>query len=283
MTNLNEFTIKSPFAVDVSYYEPVMNWSQADPMPQHIIARATYGVRQDTEFLNHWSFAKERGIPRAAYHYWYGTPMYSHQTAKDGIGDQANNFIKQIMASGYSGVEPLWLDLEETGNTSVPNGRNYQALVKQWLDHVERETGHKPGIYSRKDQLFRMAIYDVMPTWIQDYQIWLAWYPNQIDQHDYLKRSDVNVYPAWLKESNLVMWQYTDGGKIGNLIMKDNHRPTTFDFNVCYPGYLESLSGAVSTSVSIGSKLVQDVQRLNDPLLASHVEELKSNFPEVFK
>ena len=242
----NTFTVKPNLAIDLSYYEPIMyeraDYEKVNPKPVHVIARATYGVRQDTSFKSHWAYWRGKGVPVAAYHYWYGTSMYSGQTASEGIGDQAENFIKQIMEAGYSGKEPLWLDLEEFGNTTVSNGKNYRALVKQWLDHVERETGQKPGIYSRADQLFRMAISGVMPDWIHDHNIWLAWYPDgaYIDRNTWFPTS-TKYRPSWLKDEKLVMWQYSDGGFIDGFIMTDNHQITTYDFNAMRQDYFESL------------------------------------------
>lgn len=245
----NTFRVKPPLAIDVSYYEPinfskVTDISKIDPLPAHVIARATYGVRQDTEFANHWRFFRSHGIPVAAYHYWYGTAMYAHQTAAQGVGDQAENFIRQILANGYTGEERLWIDIEEAGNTSVANGKAFRDLVKQWLDHVERELGQKPGIYSRKDQLERMMIAGKMPDWINDHDMWFAWYPDgpYIDRNEFYPTTG-KYWSSWLKK-DLVMWQYSDGRYIDGFVMSDNNRPTTFDFNVIYPGYLESLQGS---------------------------------------
>lgn len=247
----NTFLVKQDFAIDVSKYEPIWyeraDYSLVDPKPKHVIARATYGVRKDTEFINHWNYWRNKGIPVAAYHYWYGTPMYSNQTAADGIGDQANNFIAQIMLAGYTGKERLWLDLEETGNTTVSNGKTYRNLVKQWLDHVEREVGQRPGIYSRKDQLERMMIFGLMPSWINDYDMWWAWYPDgaYIDKNLWFPTS-TKYRPSWYNREP-VMWQYSDSGWIDGFIMKDNHQPTTYDFNVMLSGYLESLGASTPT------------------------------------
>jgi len=268
----NTFIVKQDFAIDVSYYEPIWYeravYSEINPKPKHVIARATYGVRKDTEFINHWNYWREHGVPVAAYHYWYGTPMYSGQTATEGMGDQADNFIAQIMAAGYSGKERLWLDLEEYGNTTVANGNTYRALVKQWLDHVERETGQKPGIYSRKDQLERMMVSNLMPTWINDHDMWWAWYPDgpYIDKNEWFPISS-RYRPSWYHREP-VMWQYSDGGWIDGFIMKDNHQPTTFDFNVMLDGYLESLGGATPPTnpppPPIGeTKMKKGTQKLN--------------------
>jgi len=245
----NTFIVKQDHAIDVSYYEPIWyeraDYGKVNPKPKHVIARATYGVRQDTEFVNHWNYWRDKGVPVAAYHYWYGVPMYSGQTASDGIGDQAENFIKQIRLAGYTGKEKLWLDLEEYGNTSVPNGKNYRNLVKQWLDHVEREIGQKPGIYSRKDQLERMMINNLMPDWINNHDMWWAWYPDgpYIDKNIWFPTS-TKYRPSWYHREPKV-WQYSDGGFIDGFIMKDNHQPTTYDFNVMLDGYLESLGEVV--------------------------------------
>jgi GH25 family lysozyme M1 (1,4-beta-N-acetylmuramidase) len=245
----NTFKVKPNLAIDVSYYEPIWyehaDYEKVNPKPLHVIARATYGVRKDTEFINHWNYWKSKGVPVAAYHYWYGTAMYSGQTAADGIGDQAENFIAQIMAAGYTGKERLWLDIEEYGNAAVANGLNFRLLVKQWLDHVERVTGQKPGIYSRKDQLERMAISGAMPPWINDYDMWWAWYPDgaYIDRNEWFPKTS-NYRPSWYHREP-VMWQYSDGGFIDGFIMKDNHQPTTYDFNSMLVGYLEELGGSV--------------------------------------
>ncbi len=244
----NTFIVKPDLAIDVSYYEPVWyeraDYALVDPKPKYVIARATYGVRQDTEFINHWNFWRSKGVPVSAYHYWYGTPMYSGQTAADGIGDQADNFVKQLMAGGYTGREKLWLDIEEAGNKTVPNGKTFRALVKQWLDHVEREAGQRPGIYSRKDQLERMAILGFMPSWINEYDLWVAWYPlgPYIDRNAWYPTTS-KYRPSWMKDP--VIWQYCEDGFIDGFIMRDNHQPTTYDFNTMRDGYLETIGATM--------------------------------------
>jgi len=251
----NTFIVKQPLAIDVSYYEPIWyeraDYDKVDPKPKHVIARATYGVRKDTEFINHWNYWRSKSVPVAAYHYWYGTPMYSGQTAADGVGDQADNFIAQVRLAGYTGKERFWLDIEEAGNKTVPNGKTFRVLVKQWLDHVERELGQRPGIYSRKDQLERMAINGVMPEWINDYDQWWAWYPfgPYIDKNPWYPTT-TKYRPSWLKKE-LVMWQYCEDGFIDGFIMKDNHQSTTYDFNACLDGYLESLGANMKGTVII--------------------------------
>ena len=241
----NTFLVKQDHAIDVSYYEPIWyehaDYEKVDPKPKNVVARATYGVRKDTEFLNHWEYWRRKKVPVGAYHYWYGTPMYPGQTAEEGIGDQAENFIRQIKVCGYTSKEKLWLDLEEYGNTTVPNGKHYRNLVKQWLDHVERETGQKPGIYSRKDQLERMMISGQMPDWINDHDMWWAWYPDgpYIDKNIWYPTSP-KYRPSWYHREP-VMWQYSEDGYVDGLIMKDNHQPTTYDFNMMLAGYLETL------------------------------------------
>ena len=241
----NTFIVKQDFAIDLSYYEPIWyeraNYDLVDPKPKHVIPRATYGIRQDTEFINHWNFWRGKNVPVGAYHYWYGTSLRAGQTPEDSVGDQAENFIAHIIAGGYSGKERLWVDLEEYGNTTVPNGNKYRNLVKQWLDHVERETGQKPGIYSRKDQLERMMVNGLMPTWINDYDMWWAWYPYgpYIDTNIWFP-TDPDYRPAWYNREPKI-WQYSQNGLIDGFIMSDNHQPTTYDFNVLLDGYLETL------------------------------------------
>lgn len=247
--------VKQPLAVDVSYYEPVSDWSLCDPQPAHIIGRASYGVRKDTYFLKHMAEAKRLGISRAAYHYLYAVPLLRGQSLSASIGDQAENFIAQIRAAGFTQNDTMWLDWEAYGNDKAPGGLKLQAAIKQWLDHVERETGVRPGIYSRKDQLDRMAVFGAMPKWINDYMYWLAWYPYHPNDFDEFPVNNQRLYPKYIKPENLAMWQYSESGLIvPKAGMEDRHQ-TTFDLNMMYPWYYLKVTGVPGPNPNIDPEL----------------------------
>lgn len=225
---------KQPMIVDVSGYEDRIQWKDATERPAMIIARAGYGYRVDTYFHEHMEQARALGIKRGMYHYFYAVPLKPRQTAAECVGDQAEAFVKLLREVGWTPDEPIFLDWETAGNEKAPVGYGLQRLIKQWLDHVERLTGVKPGIYSRKDQLDRMAAWGVMPAWIKDYDIWLAWYPNDPDKFSEIPKENTKIYPKYL--DRIAMWQYSEEGRIGG--MKPVHN---YDMNMIYPWYAEKI------------------------------------------
>ncbi len=235
--------IKGDLVIDVSWYERVVDWKVANPRPSMIIPRATYGERIDTEFENHWKQCMDLNIRRGAFHYLFATPLLRGQTPQQSIGDQAENFVTQVRKNGFTPQDTIWMDWETQGNEKAPGGLKLQALIKQWLDHVERELGIRPGIYSRKDQLERMMFLTRMPAWINDYDHWLAWYPydNVLDGIPDFPRNSPRITPMWLNYNKIALWQYTEKGLLpGVKVLGDDNKTlleTTYDFNYIYPWY----------------------------------------------
>lgn len=259
-------TVKLPMAVDVSYYEPVSDWSLANPQPSLIIGRASYGIRKDTHFISHMKQAADLGIPRAAYHYLYATPLLRGQTIEASIGDQADNFIEQLELAKFSKVETIWMDWEAYGNEKAPGGQRLQRLLKQFLDHVEREWGVRPGIYSRKDQLDRMKFIGTMPDWINDYSYWFAWYPYYPDQFPEFPVENTRLWPSYIDPRNLAMWQYSEHGLIMPKEGMDDRRQTTFDLNMMYPWFRDWVGDVQPPQVKTEAELAEEYYWKIDPL-----------------
>jgi hypothetical protein len=85
-----------------------------------------------------------------------------------------------------------------------------------------------------------MATRDVMPSWVQDYDFWIAYY-GVTSQIDNINSIPINYIPKWLKPEKLAMWQYSDKGRMGGL-------RSSYDFNMVYPSY--------ATKIGLGAPVV---------------------------
>lgn len=149
--------------IDVSHYQGRVRW---DLMPanslQFAFIKATGGTRRvDPEFDNNWHGAREIGVKRGAYHFFYG--------GDDPVA-QAEHFARTVASLRPDDLPPV-IDVE------ITDGATPEALVDGvliWLRTVEGLLGRRPIVYTYHafaDQYLldpRLAGY---PLWIAAYDV----------------------------------------------------------------------------------------------------------------
>lgn len=125
-----------------------------------VFVKATGGTTFiDPEFGNNWQGAREAGIVRGAYHFYY---------AKDDPNTQAQHFAQTVARLKEDDLPPV-LDVE------ITDGSTKQELLEGvilWLKTVEQKLGRKPIIYT--DHAFANEY--LTDQRLADYVLWIANY-----------------------------------------------------------------------------------------------------------
>jgi lysozyme len=188
--------------IDVSRHQGGINWSLVKAMQVDSIRirfafiKATQGIMlRDRYFQYNWQEAKKHGIIRGAYHY------FSPDT--DPLL-QARHFCRTVKLE--PGDLPPVLDVEERGSLTR---EELSRRVQVWMDHVERETGVTPILYSGK-----RFYEDQLRDWLETkYPLWIA--------HYHVPALRMETSERWQ------FWQHSDRGRADGI----GHR---VDFNVFY-------------------------------------------------
>lgn len=177
--------------IDISRYNKRIDWRKAKASGvAFAFIKATEGKDDaDPDFRRHWLEAKQAGIPRSAYHFYYfcAPPLA-----------QAANYIRRVPKSD-SALPPI-LDVEWNPKSPTckqrPAPSQVRLVLKTFLDRIERHYGQKPIIYTTVD--FHED--NLAGGQLQGYQYWLR---------------SVTAEPKYKYGSRpWVFWQYTGTGAI---------------------------------------------------------------------
>lgn len=190
-----EFGIDMPVnysihGIDISKFQGNVNWMAVRQMQVDEIRisfafiKATEGIsRQDGTFQRNWEKAKEAGVVRGAYHFFYST--------RDPI-KQAINFRNVVQLE--SGDLPPVLDIEVHNNQPAAVIR---STARIWLEDMEKAYGVKPIIYTN------IHFYEkYLGKEFDDYPLWVA--------HYYQKDKPRSA-------RNWVFWQHSDIGHVNGI------------------------------------------------------------------
>ena len=152
--------------------------------------KATEGADHlDRRFQENWREAREAGIPRGAYHFFYFCSPAAAQAAW---------FIRNVPRE--RGSLPPVLDMEWNAHSPscgkrVPRERAL-AEMRTFIGMIERHYGTSPVIYTTVD--FHA---DVMKGEFEGYDLWLRSTKDHVD----------DVYPS--RRGRWTFWQYTATGR----------------------------------------------------------------------
>lgn len=199
-----EFGIDMPVnysvhGIDVSKFQGNVNWMAVRQMQVDDIRlsfafiKATEGItRQDATFKRNWERAKDAGVIRGAYHFFYST--------RDPI-KQAINFKNVVQLE--TGDLPPVLDIEVHNNQPPAVIR---STARIWLEEMEKAYGVKPIIYTNINfyEKYLGAEFDEYPLWVAHYyqkdkprsaRNWVFWQHSDIGRVNGIRTTvDFNVF-----------------------------------------------------------------------------------------
>lgn len=176
--------------IDISKFQGNVNWPAVRQMQVEKVRisfafiKASEGItRQDATFQRNWEKAKEAGIVRGAYHFFYST--------RDPV-KQAINFRNVVQLE--SGDLPPVLDIEVHNNQPPAVIR---STARIWLEEMEKTYGVKPIIYTN------IHFYETyLGKEFDDYPLWVA--------HYYQKDKPRS-------KRNWTFWQHSDIGRVNGV------------------------------------------------------------------
>ncbi|KQV84243.1 GH25 family lysozyme [Rhizobium sp. Root1220] len=173
--------------VDVSRWQGDIDWATLQGQGANFVyIKATDGGDHlDPMFRKNWRNAKQAGLKRGAYHFFYWC-----RTA----GEQADWFIRNVPRE--AGALPPVIDVEWNGESSCkrqPSRQHVLEKMKVFMDKLERHYGQRPIIYTAPD-FYR----DNLRGEFLDYPFWLR---------------SVAVHPAKIYPGRKwIFWQYSGSG-----------------------------------------------------------------------
>lgn len=190
-----EWTGRTPWhypihGTDVSKYQVDVDWNavRRSGISFAFIKATEGGDRFDDRFTEHWNGAKQAGIPRSAYHFYY--------FCRPAI-EQARWYIQNVPRD--PNALPPVLDMEWNAESPSCKLRPHETIVRKemkiFLDAVEKHYGKRPIIYTT------------------------------VDFFDENKLNQLSGYPFWLRSTAghptekygphpWTFWQYTGTGTI---------------------------------------------------------------------
>ena len=173
--------------VDVSRWQGDIDWQRLRGQGANFayIKATDGGDHLDPMFKTNWRKAKEAGVRRGAYHFFYWC-----RTA----GEQADWFIRNVPRE--AGALPPVIDVEWNGESTCKQRLSRARVlekIKVFAEKLERHYGRRPIIYTAPD-FYR----DNLQGELLDYPFWLR----SVAAHP------ADLYPGrkWL------FWQYSGSG-----------------------------------------------------------------------
>ncbi|MQW89040.1 GH25 family lysozyme [Sinorhizobium saheli] len=173
--------------VDVSRWQGNIDWTKLRTQGANFayIKATDGGDHLDPMFKKNWRRAKEAGLKRGAYHFFYWC-----RTA----GEQADWFIRNVPRE--AGALPPVIDVEYNGESSCKRRLSPERVrekMQVFMDKLERHYGQRPIIYTAPD-FYRDNLRGAFlshPFWLRS----VAAHPSK-------------VYPG----RKWVFWQYSGSG-----------------------------------------------------------------------
>ena len=168
--------------IDVSAFNPSVNWSQVERQTSGVILRAGYrgtsgGLTTDHLFLRHLEGALSAKIPRIGV-YWWSTQHTAGQAEEDAA------YVLNLLAPYGAKINfGVWLDSEAPGTSGAgESGRAFLRLsasertdcALRFLSAI-RQAGFLSGVYASDSWFGERLKCDRL----RDYPLWVARYGSQ--------------------------------------------------------------------------------------------------------
>lgn len=187
--------------VDVSRWQGLIDWKKLrrDGANFAFIKSTDGGDHLDPNFKTNWNAAKQAGVPRGAYHFFYWCRDAS---------SQADWFIRNVPKE--KDALPPVIDVEWNNESKTcrkrPSPERVREKMQVFMDKLEAHYGQRPIIYTAPD-----FYDDNLQNAFKDHPFWLR---------------SVAVHPSKIYPGrNFVFWQYSGTG------MANSH-DTKIDLNV---------------------------------------------------
>ncbi|MFN8475302.1 MAG: GH25 family lysozyme [Anaerolineae bacterium] len=255
-------TLNSPFepplpsdwakGIDVAIWQQGLDWAAiAQAGFSFAFVKATEGDDYtDPAFANHWQAAREHGLLRGAYHFFW--PEDDHE-------QQARLFVETVKRLEIDDLPPI-LDVE--ARPKAPPFPNEQWIdgVRTWLEIVEDGLGRRPMIYTSQGEWTHLRDSSGLPpSWTARYPLWVAHW-------DTAQPGLPDGWDAWH------FWQYKADSVPGF------SRPVDYDV---FHGSPDDLRQWLMGTASGPSLPIRDVaggpSRLSFPLTVSYINQIEAD------
>jgi len=155
-----------PFGIDISEYQGIIDWVEVKDSyhdVRYVLMRSSMGIDgKDKFFERNWSYTKQLGFIRGAYHFY---------RPNEDAEAQFRNFVETV-ALEKGDLFPV-LDVE---TPSRKGDKHLVEGVNKWLQLAEKHFGVKPILYTYKN------FYNERLTGkVVGYPIWVAAYTEGTD------------------------------------------------------------------------------------------------------
>lgn len=231
------YTLKEPVIADVYELERPLVYENMYRMMFKASGKFRDGyVRADTMVLQYVEQARNKNQKFGLYHFY----MFRD------VQKQLDCLMSVVSKVGM-GDMPITLDVEAGDPANYGLKRiDYGYEVHTFLKLIERETGHKPIIYTG---LGYWGYVDYTGWNPAEYPLWVAQYPRPKTYIDNIHKP----YPLpkpWLEWA---MWQYTDSGRTDGFTLNDYNTITPK-----FKQYLDSNWGSSETTCFPASLFIED-------------------------
>lgn len=184
--------LKSKTGVDVSAYQPNINWDAAkDDGIQFAIIRIGFGddlERQDDKWADYNMDECERiGMP-------YGVYIYSYATSDDHTQSEIAHTVR--MLQGRNPEIGVWFDSEENSCLERAGADALNRFADTYMETIRNEYGYRTGLYASKYWLTSILTSDSLRM----YNIWVAQYSNNLTY-----------------DGDYKIWQYASDGSVDGI------------------------------------------------------------------
>jgi lysozyme len=191
--------LASGHGVDISHHQDTVNWSELATATDFAFIKATGGLDYtDPLFQANWKASAAAGMPRGAYHFYY--------TNDDPI-QQATWFLSHFSDGDWGDLPPV-LDIESHSLQNDLTPTELDGQIQDWLQHVERTTGHRPIIYTGAN----FAAEYLTDTLLQRYPLWLAQY-----------EVDTPRVPGIWEDAGWTFWQFSSSDSLPGVATRVDH------------------------------------------------------------
>ncbi|MFN8483130.1 MAG: GH25 family lysozyme [Anaerolineae bacterium] len=153
--------------IDVAVWQQGLDWAAiAQAGFGFAFVKATEGDDYtDPAFAGHWQAARDHGLLRGAYHFFW--PEDDHEK-------QARLFVETVKQLESDDLPPI-IDVEARPKAPPFPNEQWVDGVRTWLDIVENGLGRRPMIYTSPGEWAHLRDGSGLPpTWTARYPLWVA-------------------------------------------------------------------------------------------------------------